>query len=101
MARVPHFEVPLRMSGPSFAVVEQDSPEEVEQCVLAVLETPQGSRIDAPGFGRPDLLFAQLGADTTAQPYLAAVDEWEPRSEVVGEALIEELTERIVIKESA
>lgn len=101
MARIPQFAVPFRIDGTSFAVVEQDTPAEIEQCVETLLRTPEGSRIDEPTYGRPDGTFAQLGANASAEPYLAAIDEWEPRAVVVGEARIEELTEQIVLKESA
>lgn len=102
MARTPHLGLPFRLSGSSFAVTEQDSSEEVSDCVEAVLRTPQGSRIDVPAFGRPDDTFAQLGkAAPNAEPYLAAIEEWEPRATVSGTAEAEESIERIIVKEAA
>jgi phage baseplate assembly protein W len=102
LARTPHFSLPFRLSGTSFAVSEQDSAEEIADCVEAILRTPEGSRIDVPGFGRPDGTFAQLGATApSSEPYLAAVEEWEPRAVVSGTAEVEDAIERIVVKESA
>lgn len=101
MARAPHFAFPFRLHGHAFAVTEQDSPAEIADCVEAVLRTPQGTRMDAPAYGRPDETFSQIGANTSAEPYLVAVEEWEPRSTVLGEAEVEGAVERIVIKENA
>ena len=93
MADVPHLKVPLALAGSAFAVVEQDSPEEIEQCVLAVLKTPVGSRIDAAEFGTPDHTFEQLPQNPSAEPYLTALEEWEPRAHYLGEARLGELGE--------
>lgn len=102
MPLTPHFAFPFRASGSSFAQTNQDSPEEISDCVEAVLRTPEGSRIDVPAYGRPDATFEQLGpAAPTIEPYLTAVEEWEPRSIVGGTAAVEEAAERIVIKEKA
>jgi phage baseplate assembly protein W len=91
----------LRFDGaaPSeFATVEQDSIEEIGDCVEAALRTPVGSRIDAPEYGVPDETFNQLGPNPSAEVYLAAVAAVEPRAHLVGEAEIEAMTERISIR---
>jgi phage baseplate assembly protein W len=99
--RTPHFGFPFRLDGSSFAASEQDSADEIDDCVEAVLRTPEGSRIDVPAFGRPDGTFSQLGVAPSAEPYLVAVEEWEPRAVVSGSAEVEDAIERIVVKESA
>jgi phage baseplate assembly protein W len=102
LARTPHLALPFRLAGTSFAVTEQDSPEEIGDCVESILRTPEGSRIDVPAFGRPDDTFTQLGsAGPSAEPYVSAVEEWEPRSTATGTAEVEDAIERIVIKENA
>jgi hypothetical protein len=102
LARTPHFGLPFRLAGTSFAVTEQDTPEEIGDCVESVLRTPEGSRIDVPAFGHPDDTFTQLGpASGSPESYLAAVEEWEPRSTATGTAEVEDAIERIVIKENA
>lgn len=102
MARTPHFGFPFRAAGSSFAVTEQDSPDEIADCVEAVLRTPERSRIDVPAYGRPDASFEQLGpAKPTVEPYVAAVEEWEPRAAVTGTAGVEDAIERIVIRGNA
>lgn len=89
----PHFAVPFRAENGSVAQVEQDSVEDIEDCVEAVLRTPEGSRVEVPDFGIPDATFEQLGPDLSAKTYLAAVDEWEPRAHLLGEARLAELGE--------
>jgi hypothetical protein len=51
---VPHFDIPFRLAGSSIAVVEQDSIEDVTDCVVVIASTPVGWRDEAPTFGIPD-----------------------------------------------
>ena len=78
-ALIPHFALPLRVAGDGrFAVVEQDSPDDVAQCVAVVLATPVGSRAEIPEFGAPRFDFdVPDPADV-----IEAVKEWEPRADV-------------------
>lgn len=98
MARVPQFAVPFRVEDGDVVEVEQDSVEEIEACVEAVLHTFIGSRIDEPDFGIPDETFTQLGPNPSVEPYLAAVAAAEPRAHLIGEARIEDMVMRIVIQ---
>lgn len=92
----PHFAVPFRLGGTSFAAVEQDSDEEILQCVEAVVRTPLGSRVlDAPDFGIPDPTFRQLGAGASADEIVAAVEEDEPRVSALADVEIDGLVERV------
>jgi phage baseplate assembly protein W len=95
---LPHLSVPIRFNGTSFAMVEQDSPEEIAQCVLACVSTIVGSRIDAPGYGVPDETFQQLSPTPSVEAYLAAVQEAEPRAHLLGEASVEEMIKRVVLQ---
>jgi phage baseplate assembly protein W len=99
--RVPQLAVPFRVVDGDLALVEQGSQRDIEQNVEAVLRTFVGSRMDAPDFGIPDETFHQMGPDPSPQVYLAAVEAAEPRAHLIGEARIEELVERIVIKADA
>src|SRR4051812_1896682 len=65
MARIEHISFPLRLSGGRFAVVEEDSPEEVAQRVWALLRTPRGMREDNPDLGIPFPGFRRGGTDLT------------------------------------
>jgi phage baseplate assembly protein W len=77
---VPHLKVPLELADDgSFAVVEQDTIDDVRQCVQVLLHTPLGIRPLAPDIGVEDPTFG-MGVDPHA---LAAVlEEQEPRAAV-------------------
>jgi phage baseplate assembly protein W len=80
VAVIPHLALPLRLNGRGSAVtVEQDSPEEIAQCVAVVLATPVGSRVEVPDFGSPRADFDEQ-PDTAGM--VAAVEEWEPRADL-------------------
>jgi phage baseplate assembly protein W len=78
----PHFAQPFRLIGSgSFAVVEQDSDQEILDSVAICLATPQGSRAEVPDYGVPRLEFSlPSGTDI-----VAAVQEWEPRASLTVE----------------
>lgn len=42
MADIPHLKWPLQLTGTRFKTFEEDSPEEVQQCVINLLRTPVG-----------------------------------------------------------
>lgn len=74
---VPHFSVPFRVDGTGrFVTVEQDTPEEIAQCVAVIIGTPEGSRVEVPDFGCPRAEF--VGPDPAG--IVAAVEDWEPRA---------------------
>lgn len=76
-----HLALPVRVTASgAFAVVEQDSTEDVLQCARVVLETPQGAREERPEFGLPDPLFAKGGVD--AATVEAVLADWEPRATI-------------------
>lgn len=79
MAQIPHFALPLRLDGIGrLATIEQDSADEIAQCVAVILATPEGSRVEVPDFGIPRLEF---NLPDTAD-IIAAVQEWEPRADL-------------------
>lgn len=83
MARIPHLKIPLELAGNSFATVEQDSPEDIAQCVKIILRTPFGSRDDVPTMGLTEQRYRAGG------PNLAEIErqilEHEPRVDVLVE----------------
>lgn len=91
--KVPKLKVPLEMGEGGFSVVEQDSEDEIAQCVYAIQATPRGSRIEEPDFGITDPTFEQGGMDLGES--LLAISTWEPRAEVASEQELEDLTARI------
>lgn len=89
---IPQFSLPFRFQGGLVAaVVEQDTPEEITDCVQAIIRTPVGQRLELPGFGIPDQSFTQGGADPA--PIVAAVEKWEPRADALAQANNESLSQ--------
>lgn len=77
---VPHFLFPFKLNGNAFAVIEQDTQQEVQQCVVILLLTPTGSRLVSPDYGTPEILYSQLPVNIPA--ILAKLSDWEPRASV-------------------
>ncbi|HSZ70256.1 MAG TPA: hypothetical protein VK756_07830 [Solirubrobacteraceae bacterium] len=78
---VPVMKWPFRMGGfnsSEIAYVEQDTPEEVAQCVAMVFSVEQGALVDAPKLGLPDPTF-RIGGVSEAT-LLAVAQRWEPRA---------------------
>lgn len=80
-ADVPHFALPFRFTSPHAAVVEQDSIDEIADCVLAVMLCPYGYRVELPEFGLPDPVFSTPHVDVVQMRQ--AVELWEPRAALV------------------
>lgn len=97
MAQVPHIKLPLTLTGSGTSVVEQDSDEEIRQCVEMILRTQVGSRIEMPEFGIEDLAFSR-STDHIEEEVLRAVEEWEPRAGAIANAEIFELSAKVGIE---
>jgi phage baseplate assembly protein W len=80
MTDIPHFSLPFRFATPNVATSEQDSIEEISDCVLAVLLCPLGYRVELPDFGLVDLTFSTPHVDVGE--IRDAVELWEPRAAV-------------------
>jgi phage baseplate assembly protein W len=92
----PHFKVPFTW-GPrgSAEVVEQDSQEEVEQRIFAILNTRLGFRLEIPEFGLKDQLLTENGPSLTELE--AAVLAWEPNAAyVLSEGRLQDVLSRYV-----
>lgn len=76
-ADVPRFDLPFKL-GKSAAVVEQDSIDDVVNCVVAILVTHFAWRDEAPAFGTVDLAMRKMpiGADDI----ISLVGAQEPRA---------------------
>jgi hypothetical protein len=77
---IPHFDIPFRLRGTSFAVNEQDSVDDVLAACYAVLVYQPGDRELLPEFGTPDLTFETI--PVPKQPIYDAISAWEPRAEI-------------------
>ena len=91
---VPHFAFPLQMNGSTFLVREQDTTEEIQDCVLVLLLTPLGSRMVLPSYGTPEVLYSQMPPNIPA--ILAECNTWEQRALVDLDTTINTLDEKIV-----
>lgn len=93
---VPHLRLPLRVEvhTASLSTVEQDTLDEVAQCVEVVLATEPGTRLDLPQFGTPSYLFAQHPLDLAHA--VNSIATWEPRgSTTLTTEAIDQLTLRL------
>lgn len=66
MANAPHFDLPFRLVGHSVATVEENTWEDVRNCVYAALLTPFGWRPEAPEFGTDELTLQKQPLDVGA-----------------------------------
>lgn len=101
MTDTPHFAFPFAFSGPkhSAAVVEQDSREEVEACVQAILSVERGAFLSIGDFGIPEQALREGGADLAT--ISRAIALWEPRARALVErepGLLETLIDTIRVK---
>lgn len=83
---IPHFSFPFTVGAAHGGTVdmpytvEQDSLDEIAQCVLVAALTPIGSRIEVPLYGTTEMLFQ------THIPFDRIADEiasWEPRARIL------------------
>lgn len=102
--QAPHFAIPFKIGpvghgAPTALVTEQDSEEEVMDCIEVILRYETGYRIEKPSFGTPDLTFSEPAVDTSR--IAEAVEEWEPRAEALITAepdLIDVLISRVKVE---
>lgn len=80
-SNAPHFDFPFNLDGTKFAEVEQDTVDDVYNCVYVSLVTPEGFRPEAPEFGMPDLTFMEQPIDPSLITSKLIQDE--PRAELL------------------
>ncbi len=76
----PHLQWPVRIETGRLAVVEQDTFDDVAQCVKIIASTPLGGASWDPQLGVRGLLYGEGGADPD-ETY-EAVERSEPRAEI-------------------
>lgn len=81
---VPHFSMPLRFVAGQAVVVEQDSTDEITDCVANICRYRTGDRPEKPDFGIPDPTFAVNGPNPAL--LAATVMLQEPRAEIAAAA---------------
>jgi hypothetical protein len=79
--QTPHFSIPFRLGGINGGAFmnEQDTGDDIVDCIKAIIAFPIGSRHDSPEFGIPDLVFRQM-SDVTVGKVRAAIELWEERA---------------------
>ena len=77
---IPHLALPFDFGSDGTAnVIQQDSLDEVTQCVVVLLSTNVGSRTEMPTYGIADPAFTTV-INTAA--ISQAIATWEPRAQV-------------------
>lgn len=97
--RIPHFKFPLKLApnGVSLTVVDQDSDDEIIDCIEVLLLTELGERIEDPDYGIPDGAFTENGINETALQ--AAIIRIEDRAELVLESdAIQDAVQRVRVR---
>lgn len=92
----PHFSLPFRFDTQpngtlAAAVTEQDSVDEVADCVVRITNTPIGTRDELPEFGVTVPLFEQTPVNV--ERLVSEIREWEPRASLSGSQRIDSLDE--------
>lgn len=83
MPETPHFSLPFRFIGgtATAAMTEQDTVDEIADCIKAIVLTRPGERMELPQFGIDDPTFQGLNKDDL----MAAIERWESRATVAVE----------------
>jgi len=77
----PHFDIPFRLQSTGAAVVEQDTFEDVANCVEVIVRTPYGFRDDVIEFGFPSLELQTM--PVVSAEVREVVDQQEPRATIL------------------
>lgn len=82
---IPHLKFPLVLIGTKLGQVEQDSADDIQQCIATIVSTPLGHSDELPEMGLTRQEFYEGGADV--QEIQQQLDAHEPRwSDLVTEA---------------
>jgi hypothetical protein len=76
----PQFALPFRLTESGFAQVDQDSEDDINYCVEAVMRFHPGDRAMLPEFGIRDLAFSEQPID--GANLIAEVAQHEPRAQI-------------------
>lgn len=83
---IPHISIPLKFIGGGAGgidVNEQDTLDDIYDCVQAIIRCPEGWRPELPTFGITDQTFSQSEIDLSLIGDKVAT--WEPRSDALYE----------------
>lgn len=97
---IPKLRVPLEFGTAGFRTVEQDSEDEIAQCVYGLIATPLGSRLEDPELGVEDPTFEQGGPNFSE--WQAAAAAFEPRAAaLLTSSQLEEGVANVVVQVKA
>lgn len=91
---IPHFALPLRYVNGSAQVNQQDTIDDIVDCVYAVAVTSPGERDELPDFGLLDMTFDQEPLPTDAA--VTQITHWEPRATLVIKSAPEQFDAALV-----
>jgi len=76
----PHFQVPFRFGGINGGAFmnDQDTFDDIRDCIKTIIAYPIGSRQELPTFGSPDVTF-QVDTGRIPVKLKSAIALWEPR----------------------
>jgi phage baseplate assembly protein W len=77
---IPHLSVPFQVINGQFVTVEQDTDDEVAQCVRNICVFERGYRLEDPDFGIKDPTFTMMPIDT--EDISRALAAYEDRAQV-------------------
>jgi phage baseplate assembly protein W len=95
---IPRLDFPVSYNGANPAQIEQDSQEDILNCVEVVLSTREGERLEVPEFGLPDLTFNLQ--PLTLSLIETALSRFEPRATTVANqnpALYDEKVAQVIV----
>lgn len=91
----PHFRVPFAFRDGSAVCVEQDSDEDIIQCVNAIVRTAKGFRLELPDFGIANPVLVENGP--ALQEIERALELDEPRAKYhLSKSQMEDILSNIV-----
>ena len=96
----PHLNLPFALTGEhgtSVDVVDQDTPDDIANCVEAILRYTPGQRQMNPGFGVTDQTFRR---DPDLDEIRDQISEHEPRAAAAVEDMSDELMQAQTIDEA-
>lgn len=77
----PHFDIPFRLTSRGAVIVEQDTFDDVANCVETIFRVPLGFRDDSPDFGFADV--ALTTQPTINEEMMESIKQQEPRANTV------------------
>lgn len=99
----PHFSLPFQFGGIGGGALcnEQDTSEDVADCVKTIIVYPIGFRDDLPDFGSPDVIFKMISTASIIDRLEGVIGVWEPRARMLSEedrSEIENFTRHFVMQ---